>query len=481
MESVDLSCKITKIGERLFQNCSSLTNINIPDTVESIGLFSFKGCSSLSSVVITEKVTSINASAFNECGNLKSVYFFADLSKFSNTAFLSKMPASTFYAPSNKTNEYNTLTNSETFKPFDTWTWDDTAKTAMVKFADGDDSYAADVSLSSNVPATYSADGSASYTASYTYNGRSFTNTKNFVIPKLTMFIQLYTSTDSSGDIGVKLYVPIPDNAESAEGYSVKFGKKAPVELKECPTAIGTDGRKYYLVKFTAPAKNMNDEYEYSVLFNNEVLANGSASVRSYAETVINGSYSDKTKKLCRAMLAYGGAAQKLFGYNTDNLADNGISGEGADYSGAVLPTAEPLNKASLNNALKDAPIEYYGMNLNIDSDTFIKLAFKVKNGYALTDAVSYINNNIRIDGAATKAKGNLDKDNNVNENFVIVRSNPIAINNLMKDISLNIDGNEFTVNVKQYMTLASLASVDEKLVNVCKALYNYYIAANNQ
>ena len=68
-----------------------------------------------------------------------------------------------------------------------------------------------------------------------------------------------------------------------------------------------------------------------------------------------------------------------------------------------------------------------------------------------------------------------------LNENFVIVRSNPIAINNLMKDISLNIDGNEFTVNVKQYMTLASLASVDEKLVNFCKALYNYYIAANNQ
>ena len=507
LESVDLSCKITKIGDRVFQNCRSLTEINIPDTVEVIEFLAFRGCNSLTSVVIPNKVTMIYGEAFLDCDNLKTVtipesvtaiakdaftnckklenvYFFADLNKFNNIEFISritKISSATFYVPSNRVDEYNTMTESEKFKPFDTWTWDNTTKTASVKFADGESSYNADTNCTGSTPATYSADGSASYTASYTYNGRTFTNSADIVIPKLTIFLQLYTGTGSSGNIGVKLYVPIPDEAESAEGYSVKFGSKAPVELADCPTVAGDDGRKYYLVKFDAPAKNMTDEYEYSLLYNNEPLTSGSTSVRSYAETVINGSYSDNVKKLCRAMLAYGGAAQKYFGYKADNPADKDISGAGADYSEAVLPIAEPLDKASINNALKDAPIEYYGMNLNLDSDTYIKLAFKVKKNHTLTDAVSYINKYIKIDGETTMAKGNIDKDKNLNENFVIVRSNPIAINNLMKDISLNIDGNEYTVNVKQYMNIASSASTDEKLVNVCKALYNYYTSTINQ
>ena len=504
LESINLSCKITKIGERLFQNCRSLKEINIPDTVESIEFLAFRGCDSLTSVVIPNGVNTLESQAFLDCDNLKTVtlpesitslnqfafhntqklenvYCFTDLTKLGNIKFISEMKSATVYVPSNKVDEYNTLTSSEKFKPFDTWTWDNATKTASVKFADGESSYNAETNCTSSTPATYSADGSASYTASYTYNGRTFTNSADIVIPKLTIFLQLYTGTGSSGDIGVKLYVPIPDEAESAEGYSVKFGSKAPVELADCPTVAGPDGRTYYLVKFEAPAKNMNDEYEYSLLYNNEPLTSGSTSVRSYAETVINGSYSDNVKKLCRAMLAYGGAAQKYFGYNADNPADKDISGAGADYSEVVLPTAEPLDKASINNALKDAPIEYYGMNLNLSSDTYIKLAFKVKKDHTLIDAISYINQNIKIDGETTAAKGNLDKNNNLNENFVIVRSNPIAINNLMKDISLNIEGSEYTVNVKQYMGLISSASTDEKLINVCKALYNYYTSTVNQ
>lgn len=502
LESVNLSCKITKIGRQVFQNCRSLKEINIPDTVELIDIQAFRGCYSLTSVVIPNKVTKISGNAFLDCNNLKTVtipesvttiygfpnnitvenvYFFADLTKFDDIDFISEMKSATFYVPSNKVDEYNAMTETEKFKPFDTWTWNNIKKTATVKFADSGEVYAAQSECTASTPATYSADGSASCNATYTYNGRTFTNSAELVIPKLTIFMQLYTGTGSSGDIGVKLYVPIPDEAESADGYSFKFGSKAPVELADCPTVTRTDGRTYYLVKFDAPAKNMTDEYEYSLLYNNEPLTSGSTSVRSYAETVINGSYSDNVKKLCRAMLAYGGAAQKYFGYNEEKLANTGISGEGADYSGVVLPTAEPLPKASINNALKDAPVEYYGMNLNLDSDTYIKLAFKVKKNHTLSDAASYINNYIKIDGETAKADNNLDKDNNLNENFLIVRSNPIAINKLMNDISLNIGGDEYTVNVKQYMNLASSASTDEKLVNVCKALYNYYISTKNQ
>ena len=41
---------VTSIGDRAFQNCTSLTSVTIPDSVRSIGDIAFSGCVSLTSV-----------------------------------------------------------------------------------------------------------------------------------------------------------------------------------------------------------------------------------------------------------------------------------------------------------------------------------------------------------------------------------------------------------------------------------------------
>ena len=61
---------VTSIGEKVFYNCSSLTNITIPDSVTSIGSYAFRGCSSLTSITIPDSVTSIGFSAFDGCSSL---------------------------------------------------------------------------------------------------------------------------------------------------------------------------------------------------------------------------------------------------------------------------------------------------------------------------------------------------------------------------------------------------------------------------
>ena len=54
--------------------CTSLTSIDIPASVESIGDGAFYGCSSLETVKIGDGVKSIEYYAFKECYSLESVY-----------------------------------------------------------------------------------------------------------------------------------------------------------------------------------------------------------------------------------------------------------------------------------------------------------------------------------------------------------------------------------------------------------------------
>ncbi len=66
---------MTSIGDLAFCDCTSLTNVTIPNSVTAIEGDAFFGCESLISVTIPSSITSIGDYAFAGCYGLAGVYF----------------------------------------------------------------------------------------------------------------------------------------------------------------------------------------------------------------------------------------------------------------------------------------------------------------------------------------------------------------------------------------------------------------------
>ncbi len=71
--SVNIPNSITSIGNSAFSGCSGLTSVTIPNSVTSIGDYAFSDCSSLTSITIPNSVTSIGGGVFYNCSSLTSI------------------------------------------------------------------------------------------------------------------------------------------------------------------------------------------------------------------------------------------------------------------------------------------------------------------------------------------------------------------------------------------------------------------------
>ena len=75
LKDIKIPNSVISIGSYVFYNCSFLKDIKISDSVENIGDSVFEGCISLKSIKIPSSIESIGNWAFGDCKSLKEVVF----------------------------------------------------------------------------------------------------------------------------------------------------------------------------------------------------------------------------------------------------------------------------------------------------------------------------------------------------------------------------------------------------------------------
>lgn len=79
---------VTGIGDRVFNNCDSLTRISLPNTVTGIGESAFAWCSNLETITTGNGLVSIGKEAFYRCESLKSIKLPESMSGIGTAAFM---------------------------------------------------------------------------------------------------------------------------------------------------------------------------------------------------------------------------------------------------------------------------------------------------------------------------------------------------------------------------------------------------------
>ena len=87
LKGIEIPNSVTTIGNAAFSGCTGLTSIEIPSSVANIGRYAFRDCTGLTSIVIPNSVTKIGDHAFSGCSGLTSVTIPNSVTGIGNNAF----------------------------------------------------------------------------------------------------------------------------------------------------------------------------------------------------------------------------------------------------------------------------------------------------------------------------------------------------------------------------------------------------------
>ena len=206
-------------------------------------------------------------------------------------------------------------------------------------------------------------------------------------------------SLSLTGNIGVNFYMELSNDIVNDESAYMNFtlpnGTTSKVYVSgthEDGSTATTDttvknGVTYYVFTCEVAAKEMTSDIKAQMIGNNGEKKGTvyTYTVKEYADYILShtsadeGDVSKATIQLVKGMLNYGGAAQKYFGYKTDQLASDGLTLTGAVFNDTniINNITNDANKASVtyDNAKVTFKSAYLSLNSTTDLCVYVKFA----------------------------------------------------------------------------------------------------------
>lgn len=425
---------VTSIGKYAFSYCSKLTQITIPDGVISIGDYAFEHCSGLTAITIPDSVTSIGTDAFSFCSNLKDVIISRGVTTLSDYMFFQCKNLTNVTIPNSVTSIGDSV--------FYGCLW-----MTEITIPDSVTSVGTDVFYGCPYLTAYYPANNPIWTEKVMENCGGKVTWVPYEIEEKDPVAQWNVSLED--DLKVNFYLD-GDIAETAEvtvtvGDSVKTCNISELEKDE-------NGR--YIVSVNVSAAQMTDEITVQVTDMEPAVY----TVRQYCDTILGDESYSQYHQLVKEMLNYGAMAQIYFDHNSENLANNDITG--------VAAREVPDTTTDLSFDGEADGVEFYGASL-VYRD---KIA--VRYYYDVTEDASSI---------TFTANGNVYTPV-LKDGRYYVEVADILPQDLEQQITLTATDNAGNTLTVCYGPMNYIVRMNQKgsesLKALVKALYNYHLAA---
>lgn len=222
----------------------------------------------------------------------------------------------------------------------------------------------------------------AAVTLNATGSAKSFTFTAEYASesPAVSLYGRSITLKDN---IDVNYYMEMSDSVFEHDAYlEFKIGGQTYKLNASDAAEVNENGKTLY--KFSCPvnAAQMSDTIETRIVIDNKTEEEYSYSVKEYASELLSKSneYPAETIKLVKALLNYGTAAQNFFKYNTDKLANAGLSDTDKAVANADFAAYKAVIKTDSANSQSNG-LTYYGSSLICKSEMTVRHYFVLDSG----------------------------------------------------------------------------------------------------
>lgn len=302
VKKVVLKSGVTTIGMSAFENITTLESVEIADTVSEIKTLAFDECVALKEIIIPDSVTVIGESAFQQCKNLEKVTLSNELQSIGNYAFWQCSKIESIIIP-------NTVSDigDRVFYGCDNLTIYGYANSIAQTYAQENEvdfvTIIDPVSFSTSMQAYLNLEGLISMSVGYKFADMDSINPEDY----LDSVGLLVWDAENAPEEAEATFENC-DNVLEGARYNSVLGRFETTTEGIVAKKLGDQ------LCFRAYCLNEDGSYSYSKYITNY-------SPKTYCYNQITKNADDEVAvELMASILNYGAAAQKYFGYRTDDL-----------------------------------------------------------------------------------------------------------------------------------------------------------------